>query len=245
MKKVVIVQARMGSTRLPGKVLLPLAGRPVLAHVVDRLRAVPNIDDVMIALPDTPEDDRLAEFCRRADVPYYRGSQSDVLSRYYGAAVQERADVVIRVTSDCPAIDLGVTAQTIQAFLDDRSYDYMSNTTTRLTFPRGLDTEVFTFAALEHAQRNAHIEFEREHVTPYIKMHPELFKAGLVANEQDWSQYRWTLDTPEDYELLQRIFNHLYSPDVHFSWTDVLKLMQQHPKYPLLNAHIEQKKLGE
>ncbi|GAA4718743.1 cytidylyltransferase domain-containing protein [Brevibacillus fulvus] len=240
MRSVVIIQARMGSTRLPGKVMKELIDQTVLAHVVQRAKAIPGIDEVAVATTVKPDDAVIAEEAKRLDVPVYRGSEQDVLSRYYEAAAQLKADVVMRVTSDCPLLDPHVSGAVLRKFLDTPGIDYASNTLDR-RFPRGLDTEVFSFAALAQAFQEAKQAHEREHVTPFLYENRQRFVCGGVVNEQDHSNYRWTLDTAEDWQLIQVIYRHLYQSGGIFGWQEALALMEAHPEYVKINAHIEQK----
>ncbi|WP_337103596.1 glycosyltransferase family protein [Paenibacillus sp. YIM B09110] len=242
MKKVAIVQARLGSTRLPSKVLMPLMDKTVLEHVVDRLRQVPLIDEIVIATTIKASDDAIITEAERIGVAWYRGSEDHVLSRYYEAAKQYKADIVIRITSDCPVIDPEITNETIRFFLE-RKVDYASNTIER-TFPRGLDTEVFTMEGLEVAYNEAHIADQYEHVTPYFYQNPNRFKLAYYTGESDYSHYRWTLDTEEDYCHLKEIYNHLYTSGHIFHWSEAVKLMEQYPALVDINKHIEQKKLN-
>ncbi|MBL0385525.1 glycosyltransferase family protein [Tumebacillus sp. ITR2] len=242
-KKVVIMQARMGSTRLPGKVLKTLHGKSVLAHGIERCLAMKHADVVVIATTDGPEDDLIVQEAERLGVPCFRGSERDVLSRYYGAARAHGADVVIRVTSDCPLLDHAVADDVVERFLAGVSYDYLSNTLER-SFPRGLDTEVFTMEALATTMQEAEQEFEREHVTPFLYRNSERFHVGSYAWSQDLSRYRWTLDTQEDWELISAVYDRLYEGKL-FGWREVLALMEREPELTAINAHVEQKKLGE
>jgi spore coat polysaccharide biosynthesis protein SpsF len=174
MKVVAIIQARMGSSRLPGKVLTDICGETMLARVVDRVRRSKLINEVMVATTDQAADDAIVAECKKFSVPVSRGDQDDVLSRYFRAAQLSKAEIVVRITSDCPLIDPEVVDKTIAAFLEKRP-DYASNCLQR-TYPRGLDTEVISFTALSRAWQIAHKSYEREHVTPYIIEHPEDFK---------------------------------------------------------------------
>ncbi|MFY0543162.1 cytidylyltransferase domain-containing protein [Brevibacillus sp. H7] len=239
MRNVVIIQARMGSTRLPGKVMRMLAGKTVLEHVVQRASAIPGIDEVVVATTVQPDDDVIVEESRRLQVPFHRGSEADVLSRYYKAAMQARADVIMRITSDCPLLDPEVSGMVLQTMHEHAGTDYASNTLVR-SYPRGLDTEVFTFQALETAYREANEPHQREHVTPYLYENPVRFTCKPVSGEADYSQYRWTLDTVEDWELIQQIYQALYQ-DKWFSWTKGIELMQARPDLYLINGHVEQK----
>jgi spore coat polysaccharide biosynthesis protein SpsF len=244
MRIVVIIQARMGSTRLPGKVMLKLMDKPMLEHVVDRSRAIPSIHEVMIATTSNAEDDAIAEFAEEHRILCTRGSATNVLSRYYEAAKLSGADVIARVTSDCPLLDPDVSNAVIQAFMDHPEIDYCSNTISR-SFPQGLDIEVFTFAALEKAYQDAQVNYELEHVTPYIYQHPDIFQIHQYVGDIDYSSYRWTVDTQEDYQLISAIYQAIYKPDKLFSWQEGIRFMEQHPDAGKLNAHIVQKKLGE
>lgn len=243
MNIVAIVQARIGSTRLPGKVLKPLCGKSVLAHVITRLKKVPSIDNIVIATTTLDEDNAIVDEALANDAFYYRGSKENVLSRYYEAAREYKADVIIRVTSDCPLIDPGITEEIIQGFLKTDA-DYMSNKTTP-TFPRGLDTEVFTKQALETCFQRSYNNIHTEHVTPYIYLHPDQFSIAEYKWPIDYSDYRWTLDTVEDYKLITEIYNHLYQSGEIFDWKEVIALMEEVPELIGINNHIEQKKLGE
>ncbi|PWK16177.1 cytidylyltransferase domain-containing protein [Tumebacillus permanentifrigoris] len=244
MKRVVIVQARMGSSRLPGKVMLDLMGKPVLAHVIERCQSIAQIDEVVIATTENPSDDVLVHVAEHWGVTCTRGSEDDVLSRYYQAARASQADVVMRVTSDCPFLDPSVSGAVLQQLLSNPHLDYVSNGLV-CSYPRGLDTEAFTFAALEKAYQEATLPFEREHVTPYLYQNPQIFQLASHENAVDYSQYRWTLDTPEDWELISQVYQGLYRPGEIFSWQQGIQFMEQHPELRAINAHIEQKKLGE
>lgn len=230
----VIIQARMSSTRLPGKVMKPLGSRPVLEQVVRRVQQA-RIDEVVIATSTGSEDDILADWCERQSVTCYRGSLHDVLGRYHGAAVMVRAETVIRVTSDCPLYDPTLLNAMLEQF---HGCDYLSNVVER-RFPRGLDTEIFTFAALDKAFREAAEPAEREHVTPYIHRHPDRFRLKhYQTTTEDHSDHRWTLDTPEDYAMLQAVYQALGEA---CTTAEVLDYLRQHPDIRALNAHIEQK----
>ena len=240
MKVVAIIQARMGSTRLPGKVLLDLAGASVLSRVLERVRRTDSIDDVVVATTDKPSDDIIVKECLRYQIPVFRGQQEDVLDRYYRAAVSAKADIVVRITSDCPLLDPEVTSTTIQAFLNQRP-DYASNCLVR-TYPRGLDTEVMTLRALERAWLEAAKPHQREHATPYITENPGIFKLLSVTGEADWSRHRWTVDTPEDLQFVRSVYARLGHRG-RFDWRDVLDLVQREPELAELNRSVVQKAL--
>jgi spore coat polysaccharide biosynthesis protein SpsF len=238
LKIVAIVQARMGSTRLPGKVMKDIGGESMLARVVGRLRRARLINEVLIATTDMAADDAIVTECRKCQVPVSRGDEKDVLDRYFRAAQLSKAEIVVRITSDCPLIDPEITDKTIAAFIEARP-DYASNIMQR-TYPRGLDTEVMPVATLEKAWRQARKPYEREHVTPYIYEHPDEFKLVSVTGEQDYSSFRWTVDTPEDLEFVRAVYQKL-TPEGAFSWRDVLALLQREPELVELNRSVQQK----
>jgi len=240
MHVVAIVQARMGSTRLPGKVMKNLLGEPVLTRDVNRIRRAKCIDEVVIATTTEPEDDVIVALCEKEGWHYFRGSENDLLDRYYRAAQAFGAGVVVRITSDCPMIDPGVVDKVIGEFLSLRGeVDYVSNTLSLRTFPRGLDVEVMTFEALERAWREDNNPAWREHATPYIYKNPEKFRLHRVTNEVDLSHHRWTLDTPEDLLFIQTVYEHFGND--YFTWTDVLQYLDQHPEVVKINSDVRQK----
>jgi spore coat polysaccharide biosynthesis protein SpsF len=242
MKIVAIVQARMGSSRLPRKVLKDLGGATVLDRVLNRLGRSRLIQESLVATTIEPADDAIVEHCERTGRKVFRGSEQDVLDRYYQAAKYVNADVVVRITSDCPVIDPEVTDATVHAFLD-RHADYASNVLVR-TYPRGLDTEVMTVQALERAWRESNKPHQREHVTPYIYENPSEFKLHGIENDTDCSRHRWTVDTPEDLELLRAIYERFGGRD-DFGWREVLKLVESDPSLAEINRNIVQKAVHE
>ncbi|RZM83060.1 cytidylyltransferase domain-containing protein [Leptolyngbya iicbica] len=245
MKTVIIVQARMTSTRLPGKVLLPVLGKPLLEYQIERLQRVTLADKVIIATTVNPTDQPIVDLCDRLGVAVYRGDEADVLSRYYEAARTYGADVIVRVTSDCPLIDPQIIDTVIQHYFDQQpAADYAANTLRR-SLPRGMDTEVFSMSALTAAHQEATAQPDREHVTPFIHQQPERFAMTTVSYDDDQSQHRWTVDTPEDFALIQKILVALYPHCPKFTLADCLNLLEQNPEWRLINAHVEQKKYGE
>lgn len=241
MKTVIIVQARMTSTRLPGKVLKKVLGKPLLEYQIERLKRVNLADEIVIATTINSTDLPIVELCNRLSIPYFRGSEDDVLARYYGAAKEHHADVVVRITSDCPLIDPQVIDKVIQFYLEHRyEYDYVSNCLER-TYPRGMDTEIFSFIALHQAFVEATAQPEREHVTPFIYMHPERYRLTQVIYSENQSSHRWTVDTPEDFELIKRIIEVLYPQTTKFTLEDCLYLLNLYPDWSLINAYVEQK----
>jgi len=235
-----IIQARMGSTRLPGKVLMDLGGKTVLARVVSRLRRATLLHEIVVATTDSVADNAIVRECDRLGVLFFRGSENDVLDRYYQAARMCSAETVVRITSDCPATDSQLVDETIRIFQQEHA-DYASNVFPR-TYPRGLDTEVFTVAALEQGWRDAHEPHEREHVTPYFYEHPELFRLVSLRGRIDYSRYRWTLDTAEDLKLLRTIYARFDNRD-DFSWSEVIQLMEREPELAEVNSDVAQKAL--
>ena len=232
-----VIQARMGSSRLPGKVLLDLAGRPVLRHGVERVRKARLIDRVMVATTNRPGDEPVRQFCREQGIACFGGSENDVLDRYYQAASSAGAtdgDGIVRITADCPLIDPDVIDRVIETFLASDA-DYVSNVQPP-TFPDGLDVEVFKFSALRTAWREARLASEREHVTPYLRNHREIFSQRNVSQTDDLSGLRWTLDEPADYELLQWVVGALQERRPDFHMADVLQVLSEHPEWQELNV---------
>jgi len=234
MKVVAIIQARMSSSRLPGKVLMPLAGVPVLGHVVDRLCSCKMVDEIVVATSLDASDDLISDYCRNAGINVFRGSLDDVLDRYYQAASEYQADPVVRITADCPAIDPVVVDAVIAGFLSG-NFDLYS---LGGEFPDGLDCSVFSFGAIERAWKEAKLNSEREHVGPYIENNPQLFRNGKLELFHGLSKQRWTLDEPVDYELLSKVFGRLYREDSHFLTHEVLKFIGENPALSNINSGI-------
>jgi glutamate-1-semialdehyde 2,1-aminomutase len=234
LKTVAIVQARMGSTRFPNKVMQPILGVPMIELLLRRLAQAQQIDQIVLATTEDPRNEALVEHGRKLGYPVYQGSENDVLDRYYQAAILNEADVIVRITGDCPLIDPEVVDDVIIAF-HEAAADYASNTMPP-TFPDGLDVAVFTFAALAEAWKNAQRLFEREHVTPYIKEARHLTKINLPYQE-DLSAERWTVDEPEDFEVIKNVVEH-FQPHLDFSWLKVLQLCRTHPELFAANRHL-------
>ena len=235
-----IIQARMGSSRLPGKVLLDLAGRPVLWHAVSRVQKASLVDQVLVATTDQPSDEPIRRFCAEQAVQCFGGSEQDVLDRFVQAARfagGTESDAIVRITADCPLIDPTVIDQVVAAYRQVGA-DYVSNVQPP-TFPDGLDVEVFRFSALLTAWREAKLISEREHVTPYLRNHPEKFSAHNVTHDTDLSALRWTLDEPADYSLLQRIVAELDRTRPDFHLADVLQVLAAHPEWQELNRDFQ------
>lgn len=243
MKIVAIIQARMGSSRLPGKVLKKVMGKTLLEYQLERVRRSTLIDEIIIATSEKEQDNVIVELGEKFGVKIYRGSENDVLSRYYEAAVQCKADIVVRLTSDCPLIDSAVIDEVIGLYLErSTEIDYASNTLER-TFPRGLDTEVFSIEALQKAHNQALLERDREHVTSYIYTNQSEFQLDNVTCEPNFGSHRWTVDTQEDFELIKRVLEFLYPSNPTFNMQDVIAVLNENPSWVHINSHIEQKKL--
>jgi spore coat polysaccharide biosynthesis protein SpsF (cytidylyltransferase family) len=233
-KVVAIIQARMSSSRLPGKVLMPLANKPVLAHIVERLSYCKMIDKIVVATTNEVSDDLVADYCKNNNIDCYRGSLKDVLDRYYQSAKIHHANPIVRITGDCPVIDPVVVDAVITGYLSGE-YDYYG---LGGEFPDGLDCTVFSFSAIERAWKEAKLQSEREHVGPYIENNPHLFRNGALELFQGLSQQRWTLDELNDYELLSKIFNELYRLDSPFLTHEILQFIQNNPDLLEINSKI-------
>ena len=236
----VIVQARMGSTRLPGKVILDLCGKPVLWHLINRIKQASFTEVILIATTTNPEDDVIESLCHAWDIPVFRGDRDDVLKRYCDSVIFlektfKRIDYIVRITADCPLIDPQVIDAVISTMLSGR-YDYVSNTDPP-TFPDGLDVEVISRDMLFSANEKATLFSDREHVTPFIRKNPAV-RMTTLRSPTDLSALRWTLDNPEDYEFINQIYRSLYTPLGIFLMTDILKLLAQKPELEKINSHI-------
>jgi spore coat polysaccharide biosynthesis protein SpsF len=233
----------MGSTRLPGKALTRIKGKAMLEHVLTRVRRARSIDTTVVATTTAPQDDPIVEFCREKTCPVFRGEEDDVLDRYRMAARAFDARVVVRITSDCPLIDPTVIDLATEAFLEGApSVDYASNTLAPLTFPRGLDVEVISRAALEKAWIGDTESASREHVTPYIYRHPELFALRRVENDRDLSRMRWTVDTPADLAFVEAVYDSFDEED--FGLPEIVSLLTRRPELELINAGVRQKSIN-
>jgi len=241
-KVVLIVQARLSSSRLPGKVLLDLGGKPVLAWMVDRCRRAKQVDEVVVATTVDPRDEPIVRLCQERAWSFFRGSEFDVLDRFYQAARCFQAGVIVRVTADCPLIDPRCIDQVVEEFFASGA-DFAAN---RLpppwsrTYPIGLDTEVCSFAGLERAWKEASRKFEREHVMSYFYDQEGRFKLRVLNHDPDYGHYRWTLDTPEDLVFLREVVRR-FAPRVDFTWEEVLALVQREPALSAINSSVQHK----
>jgi len=242
-KTAAIIQARMGSTRLPGKVMKDLKGKPVLWHVIERVKQAENIDQTIIATTTAQRDSIIFEKAKEWGVKAYRGSEEDVLARHYEAANKYEIDTVVRITSDCPLIDPHIIDEIVEYYNND-DYTLVTNAGSDLnnrTYPRGLDTEVFSFEVLEKAYKNAEEKYQREHVTPYIYENYE--DVYYYKNNQDLSNYRLTLDTKEDFELIKALYNKLYNGNHDFYLNEIIEVLNKNKELLKINQKIKQKEL--
>ena len=236
MKVGAILQARMKSSRLPGKVMREVCGKPVLWHIVERIKRCKTTDLTIVATSINSADDIIVNLCQKNGFNYFRGSEHDVLDRYCQAARHYGIDVVVRFTADNALIDPGVSDETIRHFLDNADRcDFVSNAHPP-SYPAGLDTEVVSFPALETAWKEAREPFQREHVLPFIWDQPERFRLGNVVCEHDiWMTERWTMDYPEDYEFIKAVFNGIYPYKPDFGMYDVFRFLDEHPEIRQIN----------
>jgi len=231
-----IIQARMGSTRLPGKVLKKIAKKPLLWHVIDRLKKATLIDSIVLATSDQKIDKPVYELAVNSGINGYAGSEIDVLDRYYQAATAFNLEIVVRITADCPLLDPQIVGEVVSCYLNG-DYDYVANTL-ELSYPDGLDVEVFSYSALKQAWKEAKLVSEREHVTPYIWKHPDIFKLNNVRNSVDISHYRWSVDESRDLQFVREIYKRLYRENQFFDMKDILKLLENHPELVKINQGI-------
>ncbi len=214
--------------------------KPLLEYLLERLSLLKNIP-TMIATTTNSTDDVIADYCLQRDTVCFRGSEQNVLERYYLAATDIQADPIIRITSDCPLMDPNVILDCLKLYGHEQKYDYATNCLTR-TYPRGLDVEIFSYKALSEAHFNAKLDAEREHVTPYIRTHTEPQRmANLALMDKDLSDYRLTVDTAEDFELIRRILEELHPNILNFVLADVEKILREHPAWLKINQHVQQK----
>jgi len=234
---VAIIQARMGSTRLPGKTLADIGGKPLLARVIERVKASQAVAEIVVATTTDPQDRTIIRLAAQYGVRSYAGSSDDVLDRFYQAARQVGADVIVRVTADDPFKDPQVLDKIVEYFLIHPELDYASNTI-EPTYPEGLDIEVFSFAALERAWREARLPSERKHVTVYLWKHPDRFKIVNIANDTDLSHLRWTLDYEQDLRFAREVYARLGHKEI-FLMNDILALLKAEPDLIKINQGIE------
>ncbi|VVC04505.1 3-deoxy-manno-octulosonate cytidylyltransferase [Candidatus Bilamarchaeum dharawalense] len=238
MSTYVITQARMTSTRLPGKILKQIFGKPLLVLFLERLKRMKTIDGIIVATTADQEDDVIVETVSEfyPNMPVFRGDREDVLDRYYQCAKKFSVSTIVRITSDCPLIDPHISDLVVSKFLSSNC-DYCSNNLPYRTYPHGLDTEVFSLKTLEKAWNNARTQFDREHVTPYIYHNPNLFELISITSSCDLSSNRWTVDYPEDFEFVKAIYEKLYQQKPEFDTNDILELIKNEPQLIKLNSN--------
>ena len=243
MKKIIVInQARMTSTRLPGKVLKTLHdGKALLQLQIERLRQSKLIDDIVIATTTNSQDDLIEGVATQLGVRFFRGSELNVLERYYLASKQNPSEFVIRITSDCPFIDPGIIDESIGQYLTSGA-DYGSNSE---AYPNGMNVEIFRASMIDEAYLNSEKEYEREHVTPYFYTHPEKYRLMQVKSKTIYPRYRLTVDTPEDLKLIQAIYRKVFEKGNMFNLDDICDVMKTDPSLESINSHIVQKKFNE
>lgn len=235
---VAIIQARLGSTRFPGKALHEIRGEPLLGCLLQRIARSTTLNDVLVATTQAAQDEPIVSLCQARGIQVLRGSELDVLDRYYRGAQQTRADVIVRLTSDCPLIDPGIVDQLVDTFLRG-PYDYVANTVPLPTsFPDGMDVEVLSRRALEQAWRGAVKPSDREHVTFYIWQRPHLFRTHRVEHWPDWSGYRLTVDYPDDARVIEAIVQAFGPRHVEVSMDELIMYLERHPEVRRLNQRF-------
>jgi spore coat polysaccharide biosynthesis protein SpsF (cytidylyltransferase family) len=232
-KVVAILQARVSSSRLPAKVLLPILNKPMLLRQIERIQKSLLLDEIVIATSDTDSDNPIESLCLSENIAFYRGSLDNVLNRFINAADIYKADVIVRLTGDCPLTDPELIDKIVSEFLSSK-LDYLSNCDPA-TFPDGLDVEVLSYNALKDASINATLPSQREHVTPYIRNNKDLFSIGNYKSIKNYSNFRWTVDEPEDFDLINKIYEYLYPIDSSFTTKDILSLFDSHPELHSIN----------
>ena len=236
MNVIAIIQARTGSTRLPNKIFLKLANASLLSHVVNRLRPSKEIDKIVIATTSSSKDNSVEEWCLNNSLDYFRGSENNVLDRYYHTAKKFNADIIIRVTGDDPFKDYRLIDQAVK-IIKEENYDFVCNNNP-VSFPEGLDVEVLTMNSLTQSFQNSNSKFEHEHVTQHIHLNKNKFNIFNIKNNINLSHYRWTLDTIEDYNFIKLIYNHLYVKDKLFLTEEIYELLEQKPFLLDINKNV-------
>lgn len=245
MKRVVAtIEARMRASRLPNKVMLPIMGRPSLGLMIERLKRSRTVDQILVATTTNQTDDVIVDLCQESTIPFYRGSEEDVLKRIIDAGMKFSADVIVRTTADCPLVDWRIADHLIKLYRSG-DYDDVSNVIER-SFPLGFDVEVFSFKKLQEIEKTATEQVYREHPPYYFYTHPKKFrlKNWKAKGKMNWPDLRVTLDTKEDYLVLTKIFEELYPKDSDFSAEDVVELLHQHPEWVAINSQIKHRHLS-
>lgn len=241
MKIIATIEARMTSSRLPGKVLMQAAGKPMLEHLVNRLRQVPSLNEIVLATTVNAADDVLAAFASQQGISCYRGSEDDVMSRVVAAAESVAADVIVEITGDCPVIDPMLIEQAIRIFMANRA-DYVNNVEVP-SYPGGMDTQVYRLETLKRSAAMTDDVLDHEHVTLHIRNHPEIFSHLYIVAPPDlhWPDLHLVLDEPKDYELLKRVIEHFEPINPLFSCLDVIHLLRNKPDWVALNHDVRRK----
>jgi spore coat polysaccharide biosynthesis protein SpsF (cytidylyltransferase family) len=216
--------------------MMKIEGRPIIWHVIQRVKKSRTVQKVIVATTNLPADDIIEDLCKEIDIDCFRGSSDDVLDRFYRAALKYKADIIVRITADCPIIDPHLIDKAVKEFLSS-NYDYLSNTL-EPTYPDGLDVEVFSFDALRKAWQEAKLVSEREHVTPYIRNHPEIFRLKNIRNDVDLSRLRWTVDEERDLKFVREIYKRLFKKKKIFHMQDVMFLLSKEPQLIKINEGI-------
>lgn len=240
-KIVAIIQARMGSTRLPGKVLSDIEGRPMLVHVVERLRHSKFIDEIVVATTCLAKDNEIEKLCIDKGLAFFRGSEKDVLDRYYKCALEHKADVIVRITSDCPLIDPEVVDKVVAGYISEAPRVHGASNVVDRTYPRGLGVEVISFSTLECLQNQVKNQSCREHVTLYIYKHPEKFEIVRIKRDVNLSGFRWTVDEEDDLRFVREVYKRLYREDKIFLMDEVVVLIEKEPRLKKINGYVRQK----
>lgn len=242
MRVVATIEARMTSSRLPGKVMLMALDQPMIGHLISRLKAVPSIDEIVVATTKNAADDVLADYSVRQGANVFRGSEEDVMSRVVCAAEAAGADIVVQITGDCPILDPDLVEQLIRVFKRNINVDFASNAFIS-SYPDGMDVTVLKFSALKASLEMTNDPLDREHVTRHIVNHPELFRHIylLAPPSQEWPGLGLTLDEPQDYELLKKLIEHFGKQNPLFGCTEVLKALRQHPEWVRINSKVLRK----
>lgn len=243
LKIVAMIEARMGSTRLPGKVMVPFVGKPSLELMIERLRGSKTVGQIIVATTTNQADDAIVDLCQKLNVSFYRGSEEDVLKRVVEAGQKFSADMIVRTTADCPLVDWRIVDRLVKIY-QSGNYDYVSNIIER-SFPLGFDVEVFSFKKLQEIEKMTTEQVYREHPPYYFYTHPREFrlKNWKAKGKMYWPDLRVTLDTKEDYLVLTKIFEELYPKNSDFSAEDVVELMRRHPEWAAINSQINHRHL--
>ncbi|QQG46245.1 MAG: glycosyltransferase family protein [Candidatus Niyogibacteria bacterium] len=234
-----IIQARLGSSRLPGKVLKNICGKPMLEHLLERVKRAKSLDKIIVATTEKPEDGAVAELAKNYGVEFFRGSEKDVLDRYYQTAKKFSVTHIVRLTGDCPLMDPEIINEVVNFYVQNLDkYDYVSNVHPP-TYPDGMDVEAFSIDVLEKSRQEAELPSEREHVTAYIGNHPEIFRACNVKYKTDVSGIRLTVDNREDFAVMSSVFRELYAKNENFNLDDILNLYKENPEIFSANSRIK------